>query len=96
MTDKVKKINVITKSRMLLGGKLVDAGTAAEVTEKVYESHKSHFTTQAQAQKGKKAKELEGELAEVKAALSKANETNEALKAELDSCNEKLAKAGDK
>ena len=36
MTDKAKKVNVVTKSRMLLGGKLVDAGTPAEISQEMY------------------------------------------------------------
>lgn len=90
------KVSVVTKSRMLLGGELVPAGTSVEVTEAVFEAHKSHFYTQAQAQKGKKAKELQGELDEVKASLVKANETNDALKGENEKLKAKLAELGAK
>lgn len=96
MSDKAKKVNVVTKSRMLLGGKLVDAGTAAEISQEMYDNHKSHFVTQAQSQKVKKSKELQGENDQLKADLAKSHETNEALKGENEQLKAKLAESGSK
>lgn len=90
------KVSVVTKSRMILDGEMRDAGYSADISEELYENHKSHFITQAQAQKSKKAKELEGELSEVKASLEAANKTNEALKGENEKLKAKLAELGAK